>query len=125
MLNLFNEWKENAARFFEVRANLIKLSFVERTSNILSYLIYVFILLFLAITVLIFLGISLQETFSHWFDSRILGAFATLGLYLVLAVIVILARKNILNAFAGIFVRMLTAEDEEDYEHGQKIQVKD
>jgi hypothetical protein len=125
VLNLFNEWKENASRFFEVRANLIKLSFVERTSNILSYLIYVFILLFLAITVLIFLGISLQETFSHWFDSRILGAFATLGLYLVLAVIVILARKSILNAFAGIFVRMLTAEDEDDYEHGQKIQVKD
>ncbi|RYD52868.1 MAG: hypothetical protein EOP52_01600 [Sphingobacteriales bacterium] len=125
MLNIFNEWKENATRFLEVRANLIKLSFVERTSNVLSYLIYVFILLFLAITVLIFLGISLQETFSHWFDSRILGAFATLGLYLVLAAIVILARKSILNAFAGIFVRMLTAEDEDDYEHGQKIQVKD
>lgn len=126
MRNLFNEWKENATRFLEVRANLIKLTFVERTSNVLSFLIYIFILLFLAIAVLIFLGIALKETFTHWFDSAIGGAFATLGFYLLLVGVVVLMRKSVLNAFAGIFVRLLTADDDnDDMAHAQKIQVKD
>lgn len=126
MRNLFNEWKENATRFLEVRGNLLKLSFVERTSNVLSFLIYIFILMFLAIAVLIFLGISLQETFSSWFDSRVGGAFATFGFYVLLAAAVVMLRKTIQNAFASIFVRLLTAEDEEDdLAHAKKIQVKD
>lgn len=126
MRNLFNEWKENATRFLEVRANLIKLSFVERTSNVLSFLIYIFILMFLVIAVLIFLGVALQETFSQLFDSRIGGAFATLGVYLLLVGGVVLMRKVILNFFASIFVRLITAEDDDDdMAHARKIQVKD
>ncbi len=126
MRNLLNEWKENANRFLEVRVNLIKLSFVERTSNVLSFLIYLFILLFLAIAVLIFLGVALKETFTQWFDSAIGGAFATLGFYLLLVLIVVLMRKSVLNSFASIFVRLLTSEDEaDDLAHAKKIQVKD
>lgn len=127
MRNLFNEWKENATRFLEVRANLLKLTIVERASNVLSFLIYIFILIFLAIAVLIFLGLALKETFAQWFNSAIGGAFATLGFYLLLVLIVVLMRKSVLNSFASIFVRMLTAEDEEedDLAHAKKIQVKD
>ncbi len=126
MRNLFNEWKENSSRFLEVRLNLLKLSFVERTSNVLSFVIYVFIMLFLAITVLIFFGVALQETFSQWFDSRIGGAFATFGFFVLLAGVAVMMRKSILNRFASVFVRLLTAEDDnDDMAHAQKIQVKD
>ncbi len=126
MRNLFNEWKENATRFLEVRGNLLKLTLIERTSNVLSFLIYVFILMFLAIAVLIFLGIALKELFTQWFDSAVGGAFATLGFYLLLVLIAFLMRKSVLSSFASIFVRLLTAEDEDDdLAHAQKIQVKD
>jgi H+/gluconate symporter-like permease len=124
-MNLFTQWKEKASQFVDVRLSLAKLAFVERTSNVLGFIIYVFILLFLAIAVLIFLGISLQEMFSEWFDSRVGGAFATLGVYLLLVGVVVGMRKTILNGFAGIFVRMLTAGDDEDDMPGRKIQVKD
>ena len=126
MQNLFNQWKENATRFLDVRTNLVKLTFVERTSNVLSFLIYIFILLFLSVAVLIFLGIALQETFTTWFDgNRVAGAFATFGFYVLLAAVVVLMRKAILNGFAGIFVRILTSDDEDEMDHARKIQVKD
>ncbi len=127
MSNIFNQWKEDATRFLEVRLNLAKLTMVERVSNVLSFILYSFILFLLGILALIFLGISLQEVFSEVFDSRVGGAFATLGFYILLVVIGIFARKSITNVFAGIFVRMMTKEDDEDsdFDHAQKIQVKD
>ena len=127
MNNLFNQWKEDATRFLEVRLNLAKLTLVERVSNVLSFIVYLIILLFLGILALIFLGISLQEVFTELLDSRIGGAFATLGFYILLFVIGVIARKSITNAFAGIFVRIMTKEDDEDsdFEHAQKIKVED
>ncbi len=127
MNNLFTQWKDDATRFLEVRLNIAKLTVVERVSNVLSFIVYLIILLFLGILALIFLGISLQEVFSSLLDSRIGGAFATLGFYVLLVIIGVVARKSITNAFAGIFVRIMTAEDDEDsdFEHAKKIKVED
>ena len=127
MNNLFNQWKDDATRFLEVRLNIAKLTLVERVSNVLSFIVYLIILLFLGILALIFLGISLQEVFTSLLDSRIGGAFATLGFYVLLFIIGVLTRKSITNAFAGIFVRIMTAEDDadSDFEHAQKIKVED
>ncbi len=127
MNNLFTQWKDDATRFLEVRLNITKLTVVERVSNVLSFIVYLIILLFLGILALIFLGISLQEVFSSLLDSRIGGAFATLGFYVLLVIIGVVARKSITNAFAGIFVRIMTAEDDEDsdFEHAKKIKVED
>jgi NAD/NADP transhydrogenase beta subunit len=125
--NLFNQWKNDATRFLEVRLNIAKLTFVERVSNVLSFIVYLIILLFLGILALIFLGISLQEVFTELLDSRIGGAFATLGFYVLLVIIGVVVRKSITNAFASIFVRIMTAEDDEDsdFEHAKKIKVED
>lgn len=122
----FTSWKDKVAQFVEVRLNLVKLTVIERLSNVLGFLIYIFILLFLSITVLIFLGIGVQETLSEVFHSRIGGAFATFGFYVLLVVIAIALRKRILNGFSSIFIAMLTAgdddEDDEDLK-GKKIKV--
>lgn len=122
--------KDKVTQFVDVRLNLVKLTVIERSASVLGYLIYTFILLFLVLAVFLFLGIGLQEWFSELVDSRIGGAFMTMGFYVLLIVLAFLLRKTILAGFAGIFIGILTVQDkdDDDYEehpHGKKISVED
>jgi len=129
-MSFIQDWKDKLTGFVDVRMNLLKLTVVERSSSVLSYLIYTFILLFLVLAVFLFLGIGLQEWFTSLLDdNRIAGAFLTMGFYVLLIVLAFVLRKVILAGFAGIFIGILTAQDEEpEYEdrpHGKKIEVED
>src|SRR3954471_19957542 len=101
-MNVFNRWKEKANNFIDVRLGLLKLSLIERTSNVIGRLLLLIIYIFLGMTVLSFIGFGLMEVFAAWFDSRIAGAFATGALFLILLLMVFAMRKAILAAFAGI-----------------------
>lgn len=129
-MSFIQDWKDKLTQFAEVRLNLVKLTVIERASSVLGYLIYTFILLFLVLAVFLFLGIGLQEWFSEMIDSRIGGAFMTMGFYVVLIAVAFVLRKTILAGFAGIFIGILTAQDNDDEEyedrpHGKKISVED
>jgi len=131
-MSLLTNWKDKLTQFAEVRLNLIKLTVIERSSSVLGYLVYTFVLLFLVLAVFLFLGIGLQEWFTHMLDdNRIAGAFLTMGFYILLIAIVFVFRKTILAGFAGLFIGILTAQDKDDDEeygdrpHGKKITVED
>jgi uncharacterized protein YqhQ len=129
-MSLVQNIKDKVTQFVDVRLNLVKLTVIERSSSVLGYLIYTFILLFLVLAVFLFLGIGLQEWFSELVDSRIGGAFMTMGFYVLLILLAFVLRKKILAGFAGIFISILTAQDpdDEEYEerpHGKKIPVED
>jgi len=121
-MSVISKWKDKIAHYVDVRLNLIKLGFIERTSNILSYLIFVFISLFLAVSILIFVGIGIGEYFASVLDSRAGGFFITAGFYVLLLAIMFLARTAITNGFAGVFIRILTAEepDQDDKKDHEK-----
>lgn len=113
-MNIFDRWKDKASQYADVRLKLLKLSIIERTSTLLGNLIITFIYFFIALAVLTFLGFGLMETFSSLLDSRVGGAFATAGIFILLLAGLFIARKAIIGAFAGIFIRILTEGDEDD-----------
>jgi hypothetical protein len=113
-MNVFTRWKDKANNYIDVRLGLLKLSLIERTSNVIGRLLLSIIYIFLGMTALSFVGYGLMEAFSAWFDSRIGGAFATAGLFVLLLVMAFGLRKAILAAFAGIFISLLTESDEDD-----------
>lgn len=115
-MSFVSKWKDKIAHYVDVRLDLIKLGFIERTSSILSYLIFVFIGLFLSVSILIFLGIGIGEYFSALLDSRAGGFFITAGFYILLLIILFLMRNSVITAFAGIFIRILTATDHDEDE---------
>jgi hypothetical protein len=115
-MNFIAKWKDKIAHYIDVRLQLMKLSLVEKLSNVLSYLIFVFISLFISVSVLIFVGIVLGELFSGVTGSRTLGYLITTGFYVLLLIVLFLLRRPVINAFAGIFVRILTDTDEEEDE---------
>ncbi|RYD58746.1 MAG: hypothetical protein EOP56_03935 [Sphingobacteriales bacterium] len=114
MLDFVNKWKHKIAHYIDVRLQLMKLSIIERVSNVLSYFIFAFITLFLGVAILVFLGISIGEALSSLVDSRALGYLMTTGIYVLLFVVLILCRTAITNKFAGVFITMLTHIDDEE-----------
>ncbi len=119
MMNLFNSWKDKATAYVDVRLGLLKLSLIERTSNVIGHLLISIIYIFFTLAALTFLGFGLMETFASLFDSRVGGAFATAGLFILLMLVIFLMRKSIIRSFAGIFIRVLTEgdDDDDDEEH--------
>lgn len=118
MINLFGKWKDRATEYIDVRVQLAKLKFVQGASNVLSSLMFGFILVVVSISVLIFMGLGIMEVFTHFFNSRIAGAFATSGTFLLLMLVLFAFRKSFLRSFAGLFIRIMTdlGEDDEDEE---------
>ena len=116
-MDFINKWKDKIAHYVDVRLSLVKLGFIERTSNILSYLIFVFIGLFLSVSILIFLGIGIGEYFADLLDSRAGGFFITAGFYTLLLVLMFLLRNAIINGFSGMFIRIMTDEPADEKEN--------
>ena len=119
-MNFISKWKDKATEFIDIRVQLLKLNVVDKASSVLGYIMLSFIMLFMTLAVLIFLGISLQETFISFVDSRIAGSFMTFGFFVLLLLIIFIARKAIVNAFAAIFIRIMTDPGDDDDEDLQK-----
>jgi len=113
-MNFISKWKDKITEYVEVRVQLAKLSFIERTSHILGYLVFTFVILSLLLPILIFLGIGLSEVFTTLLDSRIGGYFVTVGIYILLLVLLVAMRKSIINKFATVFIAKLSEGDEDD-----------
>ena len=113
-MSFITKWKDKITEYIEVNVQLAKLSFIERTSHILGYLIFSFVVLSLMLPILIFLGIGLSEVFTALFDSRIAGYFMTVGVYVLLMVLLVAMRKTIINKFATIFIAKLSEGDDDD-----------
>lgn len=119
-MNIIGKWKDKVAHYLDVRLSLIKLSFIERSSLVLSYLIFTFIALFLSMAVLLFMGIGLGEFLAEVLDSKAGGFFMTGGIFLVFAGVMFVLRKQIINAFAGVFVRIMTESEDDETPYEQK-----
>ena len=112
--NIFSNWKKRITQYIETHVQLLKLSIIGRISNILGGFIFVLISMFLMCLVLIFAGFGIAEAFSAWFDSRTAGYFAASGVFVVFIIVVMLLRKPILTGLAGVFIRMLTTDDDDN-----------
>lgn len=127
-MNPFTRWKDKATNYLDVRLGLIKLGLIDRASSVLGHLLISFIYIFLTLSTLTFIGYGLMEAFSNMLDSRVGGAFLTAGLFALLLAVIFLVRKSIVNAFAGIFIRVLTENDEDDddeHDKDHRIKVED
>lgn len=114
MLDFVGKWKDKIADYFEARIQIIKLDVVGRTSQVLSYLIFTIVCLFLLLPVLIFSGMGMGEYFSEMLNSRGGGYLLTAGVFIVLLLIFIVARKSIIRAFTNLFISVMTDSDEND-----------
>lgn len=101
--------------YVEVRLELARLQAVRMASRTLSILLTAFIIVMLSLFILLFLGLTFSAWISALTGSAIAGYAATAGLYFLLLVVVILARKPLLQSpLIRMFIHENLHEPEEE-----------
>jgi hypothetical protein len=112
-MSIFDKWRDKITHLVETRVELVKLSIIESASKAMSYFIFILICIFITSTILVLLGFGIGEYFADVTGSRACGFLIATGIYAVLFAFMMLFRKKLSTAFSGIFIRILTDEDDE------------
>jgi len=105
---LFQHLKETIAQYIQLRLEELRLGVIERIGYILGYLASVLITFFLSSLALIFIGLGLAFWLSSLFGNKLLGFFATAGIFILVIIIFLLFRRSFMRLVAGILTREVT-----------------
>ena len=111
---MFSNLKEKITRHIQVRLDLIRLEVVERSSGVMSYLLFALICLFVFFVILLFIGFGVAELLYDAGMSRGASFITTTGLYVLLFVLVVVLRRNITGFFSDMFIRIMTEQEDDD-----------
>ncbi len=122
---MFGKLKDKISNYLQLRVELVRLELIERLVNVMGYVLFVMIVIFLVLTMVLFTGLGLAEWLSDVMKSRYGGYFATGGIVLLATIIVVLNSNKIIRFFANKFVALLTAskklpQDEGDDDEDDK-----
>ncbi|MDX2045212.1 MAG: hypothetical protein SFU87_00405 [Chitinophagaceae bacterium] len=110
----FKENKQLLKEYIDVRAGLLKLQAVKILSRSLSLLLVIVIVSFLALFVILFLGMSFAWWIAELTQSNTAGFAAGAGLFVVLLLLVIALRRPLFqNPLIRIFITESVKEMEE------------
>lgn len=79
---------DNAKGYFETRLQMAKVEVLEKTSNIITTLIMLFILAFMFSMMLIFISLALGNYLNNLFDSNYIG-FAIMAIFFLIIVVLL------------------------------------
>ena len=119
-MGIFTSIKEKITGYLDVHIKLMRLSFIERTSGLLSYLMFGMIVLFIFFCIILFLGFGLTELFTSLGLSRMASIFVTIGVYILLLTLVLGLRKNITRFFSNGLITVLTDGDDDEDKNDEK-----
>lgn len=114
MLGFIGKWKDKLADYVDMRVRLVKLDFIERTSQVLSFFTFTIVCFLLVLPILLFMGIGVAEFFADMVGSRGGGYLIITGLYLLALGILFMYRKRFIKKFTGLFIRVMTDDEEDD-----------
>lgn len=112
MLGFIGKWKDKLADYVDMRVRLVKLDFIERTSQVLSFFTFTIVCFLLVLPILLFMGIGVAEFFADLVGSRGGGYLIITGLYLLALGILFMYRKRFIKKFTGLFIRVMTDDEE-------------
>lgn len=113
-MDFINKWKDKIAHKIGDKIQTVKLDLIDKTSGVMGYLLFSLMALFGTLAVLLFVGLGMAEWFAGLLDSRAGGYFATAGVFVLLVGLLFMLSGKVLNAFAGIFIRILTKQEDND-----------
>ena len=97
----FTDLKDNAGGLVDNYIKLAKVQVAEKSINALSLIIVVVLALFLMIFFLFFTGMALGIWIGNLLDNEIAGYLIIAGIYLLVAVILVAARRKLIFPFVA------------------------
>lgn len=104
---------EEAKQWFDLKVKYTRLSTVDKFVRIIKALILAIVLTIIFVLFLIFVSFSLADYLGQLFDSKPLGSLCVGGVYFVLLVLVIMARRVLIERPLVRFLMSIIAEEEE------------
>ncbi len=108
--------KDKITQYIQLRLEIIRLEFIERTSNVMGYFAFIILSFFLLFLITLFIGLGLAEWFSALLQSRTIGYFATGGAFLLITAVFFACNKKLVRFFADKMVWMLSQTKKEEAE---------
>ncbi|MBC7555006.1 MAG: hypothetical protein H7257_13640 [Taibaiella sp.] len=112
-MSIFGSLKSTVAQYADVYIRLFKLNLIDKTSSLLSYVMFALICMFISFCTMLLLAFGIVELFCYMGLTRVASCFITMGVYILFLVIIVAMRKSITGMFAGTFIRIMTEEDKE------------
>lgn len=118
MSNSFEKWEgltDHVKEYINTRVELTKLHLAEKTSLVVSQLIAVTIVVLFFLLFLIFGSIAGAWALSNWIGKPYSGFLIVAGIYLLLGIIVWVARGQLLRfPIMNAIIRQLQKKDNDD-----------
>lgn len=101
--------------------DVLKLSIIERIAIVMGFCMFMMLGMMAATAIIIFVGIGLGIYLGDVVGSPSGGYFIVTGIYIVLIGIIAIFKKQILSQFAGLFVSLLTSNEEYSEDENMKV----
>jgi len=116
MSNSFEKWEgltDHVKEYINTRVELTKLHIAEKTSRVISQLIAITIVILFFLFVLVFGSIAGAWALSNWIGKPYAGFLIVAGIYLVLGIIVWVAKGPLLRyPIMNAIIRQLQKKDD-------------
>lgn len=107
-------------QYFQVKMDVLKLTIVQRIAVVMGFCMLMMLGMMLLLAIMLFLGMALSEYFGEMTGSIATGYFIVTGIYLVLLGVIFIFKKHFQRWFAGLFISLLTTDDDDDIEPAKK-----
>lgn len=114
MTNPLVALKDKAKQFVQIKLEEVKVTTIEKVVKAMSYVAFLVVVCLIACLIFFFVGFLIAEVFSELFKSRIYGYLTTSGIYTLMLIIITISSKSIMRMFSNKFVRLLSAEKDDD-----------
>lgn len=114
MINPLAALKDKATQFVQIKLEEVKVTTIEKVVKAMSYVAFLVVACLIACLIFFFVGFLIAEVFSELFKSRIYGYLTTAGVYTLILIIITISSKSIMRMFSNKFVRLLSAEKDDD-----------
>jgi hypothetical protein len=106
---------KHVGAYVETKKELLELVVVEKSSAIISSLAAALLIIFLFLLVLIFASIALAYGISQWAGQAFAGFLAVAGLYLVIAVVLVVFQERWLKTpIMNAIIRSIYKKDDDE-----------
>ncbi len=112
-MSIFSSVIDKARRAIEVHINLLKVNVIGRTADVVSYLMFGMITLFILFCIILFFGFGLSEVFAAMGLTKLASYFLTMLVYIILLLVIFAGRKQITKFFSGSLINIMTSDEDE------------
>ncbi|MCB0696944.1 MAG: hypothetical protein KDC07_06250 [Chitinophagaceae bacterium] len=99
--------------YLEHHLDVLKLNAIERVAIVMGFCMFLMVSMMAATAIIIFAGIGLGIYIGELIDNLSGGYFIVTGIYLLLVSLIVVFKGRLLKWFAGIFVGLLTSNDDD------------